>query len=255
MELLEYEKEKEIYRSKIEFFTNVAHEIRNPLTLIKGPLEKALKKAAALPDMLKYLKTMERNTNRLVELSQQLLDFRQTEKEGYRLNFVHTNVSALLKEIFENFIPIAEEKHFSYTLQLPDKPLFAYLDVEAFRKIAGNLVDNALKYGAAEVHIHLTMEAPENNWFLLIIENDGPLVPESWKEKIFEPFVRLKSSSGKPGSGIGLALARSLASLHHGTLLPELTEKNKFVLRLPVHQDVEFEFKKVRYAPNAAAGR
>lgn len=255
MELLEYEKEKEIYRSKIEFFTNVAHEIRNPLTLIKGPLEKALKKAAALPDMLKYLKTMERNTNRLVELSQQLLDFRQTEKEGYRLNFVRTDVSALTKEIFETFVPIAEEKHFSYTLLLPDKPLFAYLDVEAFRKIAGNLVDNALKYGEAQVSIHLTMEAPENNWFLLIIENDGPLVPESWKEKIFEPFVRLKSSSGKPGSGIGLALARSLASLHHGTLLPELTEKNKFVLRLPVHQDVEFEFKKVRYAPNAAAGR
>ncbi|HEU4555293.1 MAG TPA: two-component regulator propeller domain-containing protein [Chitinophaga sp.] len=255
MELLEHEKEKEIYRSKIEFFTNVAHEIRNPLTLIKGPLEKALKKAAALPDMLKYLKTMERNTNRLVELSQQLLDFRQTEKEGYRLNFVRTNVSYLVKALFENFMPIAAEKKCSYTLHLPEKDLFAYLDVEAFRKIAGNLVDNALKYGVAQVSISLAMEAPANNWFLLTVENDGPLVPDNAKEKIFEPFVRLKSASGQPGSGIGLALAKSLTILHHGTLQLQITEKNTFVLRLPVHQDVEFEFKKVRYESNASFGR
>jgi signal transduction histidine kinase len=152
-------------------------------------------------------------------------------------------------------MPIAAEKKCSYTLHLPEKDLFAYLDVEAFRKIAGNLVDNALKYGVAQVSISLAMEAPANNWFLLAVENDGPLIPDNAKEKIFEPFVRLKSASGKPGSGIGLALAKSLAILHHGTLQLQITEKNTFVLRLPVHQDVEFEFKKVRYESNASFGR
>ncbi len=254
IELLEHEKEKEIYRSKIEFFTNVAHEIRNPLTLIKGPLEKALKKAANSPDIVTYLRMMERNTNRLVELSQQLLDFRQTEKEGFRLSFVRTNVSYLLKGLYETFQPIAEEQHFRYVLQLPEQDLFAYLDVETFRKIAGNLIDNALKYGAGEVHIQLAMETPDRNWFMLVVTSDGPLIPDNWKEKIFEPFVRLKPTAGKPGSGIGLALARSLAILHHGILYLETTTRNTFILRLPVHQDVEFEFKKTRYESNPSIG-
>jgi len=79
IELMEHEKEKELYQAKIEFFTNVAHEIRTPLTLIKAPMEKLIKNAADMPNVNGYLKTMEKNTNRLVELTNELLDFRKTE--------------------------------------------------------------------------------------------------------------------------------------------------------------------------------
>jgi signal transduction histidine kinase len=81
--LLERAKEKEIFQAKIEFFTNVAHEIRTPLTLIKGPLEKVIRNTTEVLVIKDSLKIMERNTNRLIDLSNQLLDFRQTEIQGF----------------------------------------------------------------------------------------------------------------------------------------------------------------------------
>ena len=111
IEYLEIAKEKEIFQAKIEFFTNVAHEIRTPLTLIKGPLEKVIKKAHDVPEVSNSLKIMEKNTNRLIELTNQLLDFRQTEIKGFSLNFVNANISELLEETYLSFKPLAEQKN------------------------------------------------------------------------------------------------------------------------------------------------
>src|SRR5690606_6654711 len=93
--LLESEKEKEIYQAKIEFFTNVAHEIRTPLTLIKGPLEKIIKNTEDVKEVQFDLRTMEKNTQRLLDLTNQLLDFRKTEIKGFTLTFVKADISNL----------------------------------------------------------------------------------------------------------------------------------------------------------------
>ncbi len=138
-ELLEIAKEKEIFAAKIEFFTNVAHEIKTPLTLIKAPLEKVIKKAEAIPDIMNNLKIMDRNTNRLIELTNQLLDFRQTELQGFSLSFVKANISELLEEIFYGFKSLAEQKNIQFQLSLPAKALYAYVDLDAFSKIIYNL--------------------------------------------------------------------------------------------------------------------
>ncbi|WP_449439432.1 ATP-binding protein [Pedobacter steynii] len=98
IELWESKKEKELYHAKIEFFTYVTHEIRTPLTLIKGPLEDVMKKAEEVPAITDNLVIMKKNTNRLIELTDQLLDFRKTEIKGFNLNFVNINVSKLLEE-------------------------------------------------------------------------------------------------------------------------------------------------------------
>jgi ligand-binding sensor domain-containing protein len=92
-ELLERTKEKEVFQAKLKFFTNVAHEIRTPLTLIKAPLERVIKKTEDSPDIRKNLVIMERNTNRLIDLTNQLLDFRQTEIKGFGLNYTRANIS------------------------------------------------------------------------------------------------------------------------------------------------------------------
>lgn len=98
LEVLESEKEKEIYHAKIDFFTNIAHEIRTPLTLIKGPLENILKKEEINTHSLKdNLSIMERNTMRLLDLTNQLLDFRKTEAQGFQLNFMICDISQLIK--------------------------------------------------------------------------------------------------------------------------------------------------------------
>jgi signal transduction histidine kinase len=241
-ELLEIAKEKEIFAAKIEFFTNVAHEIKTPLTLIKAPLEKVMKKAVAMPELSNNLAIMDRNTNRLIELTNQLLDFRQTEIKGFGLNFVSANIGELLAETFNSFKPLAEEKNLSFRLSLPSTMVTAFIDLDAFNKILYNLFSNAVKYAAKKVEVSLYKIDSSNNSFTIEIKNDGYKIPADMSEKIFEPFYRMKATEKLRGTGIGLALARSLAQLHNGILYmaDAGAEMNTFVLSLPVHQEIEF---------------
>jgi signal transduction histidine kinase len=116
IEQLEVAKEKELYEAKIDFFTNVAHEIKTPLTLIKGPLEKVMKKAGDIPEIKDSLRIMEKNTTRLVDLTNQLLDFRQTEIKGFSLNFTKENIPELIEDTFISFKPLAEQKNLQFIL-------------------------------------------------------------------------------------------------------------------------------------------
>jgi ligand-binding sensor domain-containing protein/signal transduction histidine kinase len=242
-ELLETEKEKEILKAKIEFFTNVAHEIRTPLTLIKGPLEKVVQKAGDIPEIKNSLSIMERNTKRLVELTNQLLDFRQTEIQGFRLNFVKANVSDIITDMYNNFKPLADQKNLDFQMIMPGDGLYASIDTEAIQKILSNIFSNAIKYADTKVQAQLLPFSQQDNFFTFKIKNDGYLIPEDLKEKIFEPFVRLKATEKQKGTGIGLALARSLSQLHKGVLALEDQEDNMnvFSLSLPIHQENEFD--------------
>ena len=92
-DLFESKKEKELYDAKIQFFTFITHEIRTPLTLIKAPLEKIIKSKDGNPSTRENLQIIEKNTQQLLNLSNQLLDFRKTESRGFKLNYVHTDVT------------------------------------------------------------------------------------------------------------------------------------------------------------------
>jgi signal transduction histidine kinase len=179
---------------------------------------------------------MERNTQRLVALTSQLLDFKNVESSEFRLSFTETDIVAIVKEYYISFKTVAERKKIAFTLSAQDKPFMAFIDVDAFSKIISNLYDNAIKYADSIVHVELITKV-ERDYFVLKIENDGYLVPGDSKEKIFEPLFRLKTVSKLQGSGIGLALARSLAELHKGSLEmdKEINDKNVFILHLPVH--------------------
>lgn len=239
IEQLEIAKEKEIFRAKIDFFTNVAHEIRTPLTLIKGPLEKIMRKAGSLPEIQDSVKIMDRNTNRLIDLTNQLLDFRQTEINGFRLSFVKVNVSELLEDAWLNFKPLAEEKRLQYTIHLPATSLYAYLDIDAFTKILANLFSNAIKYASHTVQVQLLSFSEKDTRFTIEVRNDGYLIPYEMKDKIFEPFFRLPETAKQKGTGIGLALSLSLVQLHKGVLgiRPSVNNLNCFYLVLPLEQD------------------
>ncbi len=242
MEVFENEKEKEIYHAKIEFFTNIAHEIRTPLTLIRAPMEKLMKRAAEVPDMEKNLNVMNKHTGRLLELTNQLLDFRKTETKGFSLNFVKTNITEVLKDIASSFQLIAEQKGHRYQVHVPDAPVQAYIDLEAFYKIMGNLIDNAIKYGRSTVTVTLKKPARDADQLSITVASDGRPISEDLREKIFQPFFRARETEVQRGTGIGLSLARSLAELHNGSLIAEKnnTGFNIFVLTLPVHQLIEF---------------
>ena len=243
MEKFEQEKEREVYHAKIDFFTNVAHEIRTPLTLIKGPLENIILKKQVDAETREDLNVMKQNTERLLNLTNQLLDFRKTESQGFRLNFAKCNVTELLKETHVRFTSLAKQKGLEFTLQVPEKDFYAHVNREAFTKIISNLLNNGVKYAESYVHISLEVsEADDNNSFRIRTENDGVIIPNEMKEEIFKPFVRFnEKEDGKvtTGTGIGLALSRSLAELHQGTLAMGAGEENNtFCLTLPIVQDM-----------------
>lgn len=241
IEQLEIAKEKELYEAKIDFFTNVAHEIKTPLTLIKGPLEKVIKKAGDIPEIKDSLRIMEKNTGRLVDLTNQLLDFRQTEIKGFSLNFTKENIPELIEDTFISFKPLAEQKNLQFSLgSLPAK-LYAFIDTEAFNKILTNIFSNAVKYAKSKVEVYVLPLKEGDKTFTIEVKNDGYIIPYEMKEKIFEPFFRLKETEKQKGTGIGLALSRSLTQLHKGVLDLKEPENNMnvFFITMPVHQDEE----------------
>lgn len=243
LEILENEKQKEIYNAKIAFFTHIAHEIRTPLTLIKGPMETLLEQSEEIPSIQKNLKRMERNILRLLKLTTQLLDFRKTEIQGFSLNFVKADIAKIVNDNLLIFESSAEQRNLKLNIRLPDKPVKAYVDTEALNKILSNLLNNAFKY--AESGVTVIVEVNAQNTFSVIVKNDGNLIDPDLKERIFEPFFRIKKSEKVSGTGIGLSLARSLAELHKGTieLLDNDEKVNIFILTLPVRQEIEFDIK------------
>ncbi len=241
MGALEIEKEREIYNAKIEFFTNVTHEIRTPLTLIRLPLEKLLRTVSEQSALYENLSMINKNTNRLIDLTDQLLDFRKAEANKYSLSFIRTDITELLKELFTIYKPAAEQKGLSLKLELPRLSLQAYVDAEAFKKILSNLFSNAIKYAEHTVIVRLQSFSSDDKVFHIEFKNDGYLIPYELKEKIFEPFYRLKETEKNAGTGIGLPLARSLAELHKGVLdlKQPVNNLNIFLLSLPIHQEHE----------------
>jgi signal transduction histidine kinase/ligand-binding sensor domain-containing protein len=234
-------KEKEIYEAKFEFFTNVAHEIRTPLTLIKGPVENLMEKVDELPAIKEDVTMMERNTNRLMTLITQILDFRQTEAKGFSLDFTRVNITNLLQEVYAGFQPLARKRNLQFNLMLPDAPVVAFVDEDALIKILSNLFSNAVKYSEHLITVQLFPVQKEDTGFMIEFANDGVLIPVAMRERIFEPFYRIKENSKQKGTGIGLTLARSLTQLHQGKLyVKENTGAlNTFVLYLPLQPPIK----------------
>ena len=239
VEQIEAEKERAIYDSKIEFFTNIAHEIRTPLTLINGPLESILGHDGLDREVREDLGIMKRNTERLVDLTNQLLDFNKMESRNYTLTFSTCNVSAILRDTLARFSGLARQSGIRLELDTPEEDLYADIGEEAFTKIISNLVNNGTKYAATYLKVALEPLTDQDS-FRITTENDGNVVPDALKEDIFKPFVRFRESGGDKittGTGLGLGLSRSLAALHGGSLVmaPGM-ELNIFILTLPLRQ-------------------
>jgi len=235
LELMQHDKEKEMYQAKIEFFTNVAHEIKTPLTLIKAPMEQIINKGLYKNEFEYELNLINRNTNRLLELTHQFLDFRKAETSAYQLSLQKININEILEDHYQRFLPLAQQRKLDLKIALPAMPLYILADSDALQKIIDNLLQNALNYCSQYVLVKLENSTDRPNHIAIKFINDGLAISPSFKEKIFQPFFRLESSKNKSGTGIGLALAQSLTHLQNGTL--ELKESNDsqtiFVLQLP----------------------
>jgi signal transduction histidine kinase/ligand-binding sensor domain-containing protein/DNA-binding response OmpR family regulator len=213
---------------KIKFFTNVSHEFRTPLSLILSPLDKILKHCNDA-ELKKQLLLIHRNAKRLLNLVNQLLDFRKMEVQEFKANLTIGDIVAFIKDISYSFSDISEKKDikFFYTSELSS--LEAYFDKDKLEKIIFNLLSNAFKYtpsyGSVSVAVDFLEAGSESSDGKLILEvrDTGIGIPEDQQEKIFERFFQheVPDSMLSQGSGIGLAITREFVKVLNGSVSVE----------------------------------
>ncbi len=233
-------KEKEIYNAKINFFTNITHEIRTPLTLIKLPLDKIISSGRYTPESEKDLKTIQANADRLLSLTNQLLDMRKMEQNDMKMSFIKEDLCRIVRKAIELFEQTARDLHFEMQIDIPDSPLWIMCAKDSVFTIISNLLSNAIKYGNKRISISVSCKDEATS--AVRVDSDGEIIPDTDKEKIFEIFFqREKASKDSAGTGLGLPYARNLANMHNGKLYLDtnVIDMNSFVLELPIRQKEE----------------
>lgn len=229
-------KEKEVHEAKIKFFTMIAHEIRTPVSLIIGPLEKIMKTPLALPETVREdLNIIDRNSQRLLFLVNQLLDFRKVEQEGMKMRFTTQNIHQLLKAVCERFEPSITQHGAKLQVEYPPADFTAMVDSEAITKLVSNLLTNAKKYTKDEVTVQCNVQ-PEQHNFIIRVTDNGIGISAEEQKKIFQPFYQ--AMDNKPGTGIGLSIVKSIVESHNGCIEveSEVNQGTSFVVTLPIEQ-------------------
>ncbi|MEG1586502.1 MAG: two-component regulator propeller domain-containing protein [Bacteroidales bacterium] len=221
---------------KIRFFVNMAHDIRTPLTLIKAPLNE-LEHEVLSEHGTTALTLAKKNTEKLLKMVSQLLDFQKIEREAMRLHIESTNLNIFLENTITGFQILAKEKQTNLQIQLPSEPMNGWVDQQKITVILDNLLSNAIKY--TKQHGHILVKASLNNDLLqLEITDDGIGISVKDQQKLFTRFYRAENTanSAETGSGIGLLLTKKMVLLHKGDISFSSTEGvgTTFNITIPV---------------------
>ncbi|MBR1633277.1 MAG: response regulator [Bacteroidales bacterium] len=232
MARFEKEQESAIVRNKMEFLSNVVHEIKTPLTLIKTPLHNLSAQKDISEENYRDLRIIRNSTDYLDKLSKELLTFISVSEFKYVLDPRRTDIIDFISGLCFNYSESAKSAGIRLNFLHDEEELPVKADLNALSKILNNLFGNALKY--AESYIEIEAHGGDNA-VTIAIRNDGKPIPESKREEIFKPFVSLDTASSLPARsfGIGLPLARRLAELHGGSLVLSPGGTTEFVLSLP----------------------
>ncbi|WP_448697484.1 two-component regulator propeller domain-containing protein [Mucilaginibacter sp. AW1-3] len=245
---------------KIKFFTNVSHEFRTPLSLIMAPIDKVLKQIRET-EIKTQLEFANRNARRLLNLVNQLLDFRKMEFQELKLHVKQGEIISFIKDIADSFIDIGEKKNISFVFDSEIEVLNCEFDQDKIERILFNLLSNAFKFTPNGGHVSLLVDAVESanplecNLQIKVIDT-GIGVPDEKKEKIFEPFFQndIPGSMVNQGSGIGLSITKEFVRLYNGTITvdSEMNEGSCFTVTLPL-KVVPFAIQpRAALAPNRA---
>lgn len=227
----EIEQQKEMLQEatvdKITFFTNITHEFRTPITLILGPVERALK-LSTNPKVLEQLNIVRRNSKLLLTLINQLMDFRKVESEKMVLSKSNQNFEKFLDEIILPFEDMAKDRGISFRKQYRISPPEFLFDIDSMQKVMGNLLSNAIKFTPdngtiAIIASNYTDKSDQKEKLYVAVKDTGKGIPEGEQEKIFERFYQSKkhepySGSGQSSTGIGLYLCKKIIDLYEGRI-------------------------------------
>lgn len=236
---MENEKYKELEEMKYRFFTNISHEFRTLLTLIITPIGSILKRTTD-SETRHQLNDVSRNAGDLLQLVNQLLDFRKMEMNGERLNLTSGNLNEFIQYTTMKFMPLAEQKNIRLTFEDKTEGLFMYFDKDKVGKVLTNLLSNAFKFTKAGGSVCVSLEKcilDSRRCAHIIVEDTGCGIPKEDQAHVFERFYRTEqdSSSQQIGSGIGLNMVYEYIQLHEGKVSLESEEGkgSRFIVDIP----------------------
>lgn len=248
LERIARHQEEEKFHERFNFFTNVSHQIRTPLTLISGSVEQITDELKNNPVVLKRLETVNRNTLKLLNLVNQLIDFKQFETEkSPQLSKV--NIVETLKELHINYSDIAHNKKIEFLLDTRTDSLNVYIDKDKLDKILNNLIHNALKFTPTNGNVIMRIETPNDALKIYVIDS-GIGIAEEDMPNLFRRFWRAKQQKEDIG-GIGLAYTKDLVATMQGIIKVESTigKGTTFSIEFPQALIVpEVEEQQIRFA-------
>lgn len=240
--------EQQVSDIKLRFFTNISHELRTPLTLIAGPVEYVMKNTPQTPEAMKQLQLVERNTDRMLRLVNQILDFRKMQNKKMKLRVQRIEVVSFVKNIMSNFEVLAEEHKIDFMFEHEKEQLYLWADADKLEKIIFNLLSNAFKYTPIGKMIKVFIRENEQT-ISLGVQDQGIGIPANKKDSLFVRFESIvdKNLFNQSSTGIGLSLVKDLAEMHQGTVSVEtqLGEGSTFSVELKKgkeHFDETVEF-------------
>ena len=220
-EMRENDRIKELNQTKLQFFTNISHEFRTPLTLIIGQIESMSQIGNIPPAIHNKIVKIYKNASHLRNLITELLDFRKQERDLLALKVSNEDIVGFVRNVYLSFSEMALSRKIDFNFSTIEKNIQIWFDAVQLQKVFYNLISNAFKYSKDSSHIQIKVERKPEGVHINIIDS-GVGVPEEDLDRIFERFYQSKSQSGTAANnfstGVGLALSKGIVELHHGTI-------------------------------------
>ena len=243
-------------RLKTNFFTNISHEFRTPLTLIISPLEKYLSENTDLPNpQRKRAESIYRNAKQLQKLINQLLDLSKLEAGRLFPEITQSDLIEFTEKITNSFQDLAEQKNISLKFKTTEIQLMAYFDSDIVEKILTNLLSNAFKFSkdGGEIIVLITLKPSDNQQVIIKVSDNGIGISQDNLPNIFNRFYQVHDNNQPQivGTGVGLSLCKELAELHRGEILvsSKIGEGTIFSVYLPITKNA-FESQWIREGQN-----
>lgn len=215
--------EQELSDIKLRFFTDISHEFRTPLTLISAPIELLLKREKLSDEGRSQMLVVRNNTERLMTLVNQILDFRKIESKKMRLLLEHADALKVVRETMNQFDHVSRAHNIDYQLECAVESITGWIDRDKLQKILSNLLSNAFKYTPDGNAIKVRVARVEHQLLLEVIDG-GIGIEESDKERLFQRFENVAKPNRKtPSTGLGLSLVSELVQLLGGVIHVEST--------------------------------
>ncbi|RAV28213.1 hybrid sensor histidine kinase/response regulator transcription factor [Sinomicrobium soli] len=241
LERMEKRKMEEINLLKMNFFTNVSHEFKNPLSLISGPINQLITLKNIAPDRKNwYYQLIKRNADRLLLLLNELLEFKNYPKEPVASTSEYIKPHPVIEEMVHAFGWLAEEKKISFHYETACLEISIPIDLTRFEKILSNLLSNAFKFTPSHGYITIESEVEKEN-FIFVVKNSGKGIKKENLSRVFNRYFKEDNPNDIQGSGIGLAYVKSLVELHQGKITVQSLSgvETCFTVILPLREDAE----------------